>query len=399
MEVLSNKGIPSGTWQCAEIMCSNGHYYTVRYDGLADETERVSKKVIRPSPPPEVSGNWAPGDVVEVLDNFSWKMAKVLEVSGKNHFFVRLLGSSIEFKVHKFDIRVRLSWHDGKWVIIGKGSGSCEEGKHPENLTLKYCDNSTAQDEKTNTRTNLNFEDDQTPVRNEEDLWKSYISSSKTLKRESYFQVEVFHGETKKFRAIEKDGRVNRVVAADPSTLLEQEDVVACPREIVGEKCLLASIDRRKIRISEKQTHRRDQNCAVGCSFAENLEPNEAESVKCSVGSCSIGGNSEYEFPRYFSSGPVKDDSHISDAESCSSSGYNEGICLAPTKEVLAAEIHRLELHAYRCTIEALHASGPLSWEKEALVTNLRISLNISNDEHLMELRNLISSNNNVHIR
>lgn len=347
MEVLSNKGIPSGAWRCAEIMCGNGHHYTIRYDGyagVADDTERVCKKVIRPCPPREISENWAPGDVVEVLDNFSWKMAKVSKVLGKKHFFVRLLGSSIEFKVHKFEIRVRKSWHDGKWVIIGKGSGSCEEGKHAENLTLKYCQNSSAQDEKTNTRINLNFEDDQIPVRHEENFWKSYISSSKTLKRENYLQVEVYHGEAKKFRAIEKDGRVNRVVAADPSTLLEQEDAVAYPREITGEKCLLASINRKKFGFSETHTERRDRNGAVGCSFAENLGSNDAESVTCSVGSCSIGGNSVYEFPHHCSPGPVKDDSHISDAESCSSSGYNEGICRFPTEEDLAAEIHRVEV-------------------------------------------------------
>lgn len=62
-----------------------------------------------------------------------------------------------------------------------------------------------------------------------------------------------------------------------------------------------------------------------------------------------------------------------------------------PLGEDVAARIHRLESHAYRCTLEALYASGPLSWEQEALLTNLRITLHITNDEHLMELRNLIS--------
>ncbi|CAH9086425.1 unnamed protein product [Cuscuta europaea] len=51
----------------------------------------------------------------------------------------------------------------------------------------------------------------------------------------------------------------------------------------------------------------------------------------------------------------------------------------------LDQEIHRLELCAYRATMEALFASGPLSWEKETLITNLRVYLNISNDEHLLE--------------
>ncbi|MCL7047155.1 hypothetical protein MKW94_003606 [Papaver nudicaule] len=41
----------------------------------------------------------------------------------------------------------------------------------------------------------------------------------------------------------------------------------------------------------------------------------------------------------------------------------------------LAAEIHRLELHAYRCTMEVLYASGPLRREHEELMTNLTFNL------------------------
>ncbi|GKA34319.1 zinc finger, CCHC-type containing protein, partial [Tanacetum coccineum] len=39
-----------------------------------------------------------------------------------------------------------------------------------------------------------------------------------------------------------------------------------------------------------------------------------------------------------------------------------------------ADEIHRQELNAYRSTLEALHASGPLTWEKETMVTDLRFT-------------------------
>ncbi|KAF2310693.1 hypothetical protein GH714_016334 [Hevea brasiliensis] len=85
-------------------------------------------------------------------------------------------------------------------------------------------------------------------------------------------------------------------------------------------------------------------------------------------------------------------DGYGSDAESFCQWGYGEENIPFPMKEELAAEIHRLELHAYRCTMEALYASGPLSWEQEALVTNLRLSLHISNDEHLMEYLNSSST-------
>jgi hypothetical protein len=63
-----------------------------------------------------------------------------------------------------------------------------------------------------------------------------------------------------------------------------------------------------------------------------------------------------------------------------------------PMEGGLKEEIHLLELHAYRATMMALYAYGSISWEQEALMTNLRLTLNISTDEHLSELRNLASS-------
>ncbi|CAL5091089.1 unnamed protein product [Urochloa decumbens] len=57
----------------------------------------------------------------------------------------------------------------------------------------------------------------------------------------------------------------------------------------------------------------------------------------------------------------------------------------------LHMNVHELELQAYQSTIRAFHAAGPLTWEQESLLTNLRLSLNISNEEHLLQLRHLLS--------
>ncbi|KAI3986304.1 hypothetical protein MKX01_002149 [Papaver californicum] len=194
VEVLSKEEVPSGAWRCAEILWGNGHNYDVKYDWSPGSTGspltgRVSRKHIRPCPPSVGdSVDWLPGDLVEVLDNISWKIATVLKVMNGDYFLVRLLESSQELRVQKSLLRVRQSWQHDRWVIVGN-----------------------------------------------------------------------------------------------------------------------------------------------------------------------------------------KEDSH-------------------PTKGELSAEIPRLELHAYRCTMEALYASGPLSWEQEELVTNLCLALNISNDEHLMEIKSLVSA-------
>lgn len=126
VEVLSQKEVPSASWRCGEIIYGNGHNYTVRYDGDTDASdktllERVSRKIVRPCPPTlDVSEYWVPGDVVEVFNNYSWKMATISKILGKKYFMARLLGSSLEFKVSKFDIRVRQSWQDDKWIVIGE---------------------------------------------------------------------------------------------------------------------------------------------------------------------------------------------------------------------------------------------------------------------------------------
>ncbi|KAK7264977.1 hypothetical protein RJT34_32591 [Clitoria ternatea] len=390
VEVLNKAEVPCGSWLCAEIICGNGHNYTVRYDGYqgaAGEAmvERVSRRDIRPCLPAlELLENWSPGDVVEVFQNFSWKMATVLKVLGKEYILVRLLGSSLEFQVSKFDIRVRQSWQDGKWIVVGKDSASCENRKR-----------SSAQLQKTAVKTKLSGSTYHHPEK-EWNIPESHPVSYKSLKRGNNLQVVAYAEPPPKFRALENEGRCHRARVRNPPTPLKQVLGVSFPRDVLAEECIPASVNNRKTGISNMDIERRKQTGAVGCSFGENLESNHADSVTCSVGSCSITSRNSYKLQFPVSAGRSEDVDSFSDAESVCQRGYEEGNCSPPTREELAAEIHRLELHAYRCTIEALHASGPLSWEQEALMTNLRLSLHISNDEHLMELRNLISSENRL---
>ncbi|WCJ21611.1 Plant Tudor-like RNA-binding protein [Euphorbia peplus] len=108
------------------------------------------------------------------------------------------------------------------------------------------------------------------------------------------------------------------------------------------------------------------------------------DSDQCSVASCSsnnlLGSPLRYNCNKAFA-----DSSDNSDAESSFPSS-------AHFEEKLEADIHELEFHAYKSTVRALYASGPLSWDQESLLTNLRLSLHISDDEHLLHLRHLLSA-------
>jgi ENT domain len=108
-------------------------------------------------------------------------------------------------------------------------------------------------------------------------------------------------------------------------------------------------------------------------------------------------------------------ESAVSSTGSCSTSGkpyQDQAFCYAdddavssfvPMKKTsfpkrgkrdqeMEKEAHKLEVDAYHSTMAALHAKGSISWEQEALLSNLRLLLNISIDEQQHVLRSLGSS-------
>ncbi|XP_008785245.1 uncharacterized protein LOC103703932 isoform X2 [Phoenix dactylifera] len=376
VEVLNKREVPSGSWWCAEIISGNGQNYYVKYDSypanMGAAVERVSRKAIRPCPPLVKSpSDWVPGDIAEVLDNSSWKLSEVLRVGGDGYFFVRLLGSSREFKVHVSDLRLRQSWLDGKWVVIQKDSG-----KHDRRMI-------------SNLSKGKKFSCQRPWPCLESHNAVVLSRGMKKRPRVSSQPVERCTEASRKMRALEKYGRCEQRGGGRSLQPWEKVDVVASPRRVLGEKCLLASLNNRMTGFSKMASWRGLPNINIKYFPVTSSEPSDAESTSSSVGSCSTS-NSPYRSLQCPGMVPTQDlSSHSDDAEISCGSGRESSL---PTEEVLPTETHQLELHAYRSTMMALYASGPISWEQEALMTNLRLMLNISNDEHLLELKNLVSS-------
>lgn len=125
VEVLNTREAPLSSWWCAEIISSNGHNYVVKYDRKLPEmgasVEMVSMEVIRPCPPSAKSSrSWVPGDIVEVFDYGFWKPSVVSKVIEGDYFIVRLLGLHSRLRVHASDLRLRQSWQNNKWIVIGQ---------------------------------------------------------------------------------------------------------------------------------------------------------------------------------------------------------------------------------------------------------------------------------------
>ncbi|XP_056162143.1 uncharacterized protein LOC115693166 isoform X1 [Syzygium oleosum] len=385
VEVWSTKEMPVGSWQCAEVAGGNGHTYTVQYCSYGSAScettmERVSGKAIRPCPPAlQALQMWTPGDIVEVFENFSWKMAMVLKVLGRSNFLVRFLGSPREFGVGNAHIRVRQSWKDNRWIVIGQISAIADDrrGDLCQDLTHDQSPGNTIQI--ANVRKKASIRDGCIPIKKR----PVFEESHDTLKTESPYEcsrVESPARASKKRRAIDKKGRCFPV-SATRSTPAERVGSAAFQRETCGANTACVYSKKEAAILSKVDECGMKPSGDVGRPYPSQSR-SDADGETCSVGSCTVASESSSNF----SADPFDDvNSYANETES---------ISWQNKEQVLEAEIHRLELHAYRCTLEAFYASGPLSWEQEALISNLRLSLHISDDEHLLELRNLVFSDN-----
>ncbi|XP_016550774.1 uncharacterized protein LOC107850625 isoform X2 [Capsicum annuum] len=318
VEVMNKKDSPV-SWCPAEIVSGNGHTYSVRYDYyLSAESkargERVSRRDIRPCPPPsEGVENGQRGQIIEVFGDCSWRTAIIVKVLDRDYYLVHPTGCSQEIRVHRSNTRVRQCWQDEKWHLIGKGSGTYAK---PDQLPTQ----------KPSKKVSVVLS-----ARNGFHVRDGDLAAQRSFKRQKYNASSLVSLK----RVSDESSRNIQVVVADD-------------RDFKRRKIVPAALEGKTHDIARWKGNRIDENDAE--SFQSSAEQHEEES------------------------------------------------CRLSSKQNVAANIRELELHAYRCTLEALYASGPLSWEQEALLTNLRIALHISNDEHLTELRTLISSGTGRHL-
>ncbi|XP_020264034.1 uncharacterized protein LOC109839968 isoform X2 [Asparagus officinalis] len=324
---------------------------------------KVQRKEIRPCPPPmERWGDFNPGDIVEVFDNNSWKSAKIVEVRDSGKYSVVIhYGSSSMLEVHKSNIRVRQYWNGNGWVLVDKESEKLNEGG------LKIpCIGGKVHYQRLQRYGEVRKHDDE-----------HYQISLRGLRK----RLDNGAGAGRKFGAVRKVGKHQRL-------LPEKVDICASSRIIYGDNYMDASLNNRTIEMPESGMNWGNPNEDVHF-FLGSLEQSDSDSLSSSVGSCSPWNSRHRSFDQPENNANRCMGPNFDDNEACSCSGREPREPFQPTTEGGTAEIHQLELNAYHSIMRALYASGPLSWEREALLTNLRLMLHITNDEHLLELRHL----------
>ncbi|PIA31603.1 hypothetical protein AQUCO_04900123v1 [Aquilegia coerulea] len=379
LEVLKSND-KCDSWFPGTFISEDKYKCTVRYDLYLNcegdhVVEEVYKEDVRPNPPPVKKGEkWVVGDTAEVFDLHCWRVGKVVKLLNNDRCVIRLSGSIQLKEFQRSNLRVRQAWQNNKWVVIQKVGELTIN-----NLKLNTSNNSqgwscTAQEhgyKDVGTRENGRQGNVKTllPVRN---LKRKHESNLKSPSQ----NMDVKKGR-KEMKTSTKAGGYD-LLPAGTSPLLRQVDVASSLQKNMGKKCMIRST----MDVETKKTNNLHPYYIMPVCATE-------ESNECSVASCSTNGPLEYPSRHFRKSNYV---SSCSDAES-SSTSESERKSLTSYDEVeIEANIHKLELHAYRLTMKALYASGPLSWEQESLLTNLRLSLHISNEEHLLHLRQLLSS-------
>ncbi|XP_019224317.1 PREDICTED: uncharacterized protein LOC109206006 isoform X2 [Nicotiana attenuata] len=218
VEVMNRAEVPI-SWRAAEIVSGNGHSCSVRYGSgspMQSENieERVSRKMIRPCPPVvQCVETWAPGDIVEVYNDCSWKVAIMLSILPRDRYLVRLLGCSLELSIHISGMRARQNWKDGKWIFIRKGCDQAGTQRSNKITAQDYNRKMKSQPLQLDAHTKVLGETDGLATEGKNRGQESCLISSRSLKRMSPYctsGVDSLYGNAQKFQAIETDNRRQR---------------------------------------------------------------------------------------------------------------------------------------------------------------------------------------------
>ncbi|KAH7577604.1 hypothetical protein ACOSP7_001439 [Xanthoceras sorbifolium] len=378
VEALRREHDSWGTLFPGTIISINGNDYVIRYEFLMDQEgepvlEKVHGKDVRPQPLHQPGKKWRVGDIAEVFDAHCWRVGKVAKALQKNWFVIQLFGSIQLKEFHKSKLRIRQAWHNNKWAVT-----------RDQQFTQKnYSDLfSGAHLQEMGKNSHSREKDKQECCEDEQNHSKAYCL------RRNVKRSHAYHGEIKS---------KNLAIGGNHKKRKLSPFAGVCGRPLLGTLKQVRNISSSKVGDNEKFTEdstQMDTKMVKATSewlhISSTPHRRNEDSNQCSVASCSSNHFADALGHNFHE--PLENLSNDSDAESSFPTLASKKHIFPFPKHKLDVDIHELEIRAYKSTVQALYASGPLSWEQESLLTNLRLSLNISDEEHLFQLRHLLST-------
>ncbi|XP_066389125.1 uncharacterized protein [Miscanthus floridulus] len=321
---------------------------------------------VKPRRPVEVRrSRWVLGDVTEVLDHNSWRLGKITEVLNNDCFVIRLAGCIQPREFHISCLRIP---HDSKQLTVG-------DRVIQLNQPIRFADCSSHH-------------------------------SKFVMEQDHQAYEEVAHHAKRKAANICASTGARAVKRKLEASRIPPNDLV----RRTGKERKLSAYEFRQLTKNELPLKVSARNAIDGDHFHRPLSSRYNDLTKniseikpvckvlplsekplrireeneCSVASCSANYYCTSDNQQSVGTGSCFPDDVMSACQSGQEikNAYGSGLFL---------NVHELELQAYQSTVRAFHAAGPLTWEQESLLTNLRLSLNISNEEHLLQLRHLLS--------
>ncbi|XP_066309096.1 uncharacterized protein [Miscanthus floridulus] len=399
-------GSPVGAWRSGEVTWGNGHSYTLRWhDGDGEVSGRISRKSVRPRPPPApVPRDLDAGDMVEVFDDDDclWKCAEVQGPAAANdrHFDVKIVGAAKVLTVPAQRLRVRQVLLDDVWValhkdnhvavqsamqpraIVGMGVGRGKGGYKPmaPGFTPFLQKRSFGMlGSASHTTSHV----------------KGFEDNTKRLKQEPIPNVCV-NNKRDEMSGEDCDNDVGIGINPDDDDDHQQQQQQQHERKDDKEEeddddddsdSDSSSDDSSSGSGSDSDSDSRTRSIDAGkdCPAAPTTMP-------CNVQKAGQLQPVKKEQPIIKEEQPVKEEQH------CDDTAESREIKSEPLRHqtmgstTVREHIHHLELEAYAALMKAFHACGnALSWEKEGLLSDLRVHLHISNDEHLQVLNVILN--------
>ncbi|KAM3346574.1 hypothetical protein ACQJBY_020881 [Aegilops geniculata] len=415
-----------GAWRAGEVVWGNGHSYVMRWFDGGPDSGRILRKFVRPLPDPAVKlpADLVPGDNVEVLDGSLWKWAEVV-AAATDQFEVKIVGSSQVLTADRGALRPRQVYGEKGWVVLHKGNRIPVESVVPsrpipgKNIHGKASNGNNLGGGKFAAPHAVKLGGTTTTKRSS----CSVTADGDVVRDAKRFH---FHSSTKLFPKEAPDGK--RL----------QSSIKLFPKDArYPGHCYLMK-KRRQETSNDSKSYNEESCDVVGGTVRDSSDTDDGSSSSSTSdrssssadgsdgdsSSSSSGSNSNGGVPEFPAAGercqenreasipppPLSREEEEQDSDDGRASATmdhrlrvdeDEEGAVTTKRNRQAAEVHEdhgrvvhgLELEAYVSVMKAFRATGPLSWAKEELLSDLRLHLHVSGDEHLQLIRSLNGNN------